>query len=130
MAHVTEMSLLFVLFMASSAFEADFNALVQEQINEPQKRVAAVQTCEPSCPLGWVTFNRRCFSYVSRTLDWTSAEAYCLNQGANLASVHSESEYQTVKALIRAYDPKQNPTWLGLNNCQKSAVISTHTKVQ
>uniref|UniRef100_A0AAR2M288 C-type lectin domain-containing protein n=1 Tax=Pygocentrus nattereri TaxID=42514 RepID=A0AAR2M288_PYGNA len=73
----------------------------------------------PSCPLGWVKFDRRCFSYVSQTLDWASAEAYCLNQGANLASIHSENEYQTVKALIRAYDPKQNPTWLGLNNCQK-----------
>ncbi|XP_037391104.1 lactose-binding lectin l-2-like [Pygocentrus nattereri] len=127
MVRVTEMSLLFVLFTASSALgvaikpvsEADFNALVQEQINEPQKRVAAVQACEPSCPLGWVKFDRRCFSYVSQTLDWASAEAYCLNQGANLASIHSENEYQTVKALIRAYDPKQNPTWLGLNNCQK-----------
>uniref|UniRef100_A0AAR2IIC7 C-type lectin domain-containing protein n=1 Tax=Pygocentrus nattereri TaxID=42514 RepID=A0AAR2IIC7_PYGNA len=100
------MSLLFVLFTASSALGRSFISI----------NITVALTL---CPLGWVKFDRRCFSYVSQTLDWASAEAYCLNQGANLASIHSENEYQTVKALIRAYDPKQNPTWLGLNNCQK-----------
>uniref|UniRef100_A0A3B4C1K7 C-type lectin domain-containing protein n=1 Tax=Pygocentrus nattereri TaxID=42514 RepID=A0A3B4C1K7_PYGNA len=104
------MSLLFVLLTASSAL-GHCSTDTADGINP--------QLLCPSCPLGWVKFDRRCFSYVSQTLDWASAEAYCLNQGANLASIHSENEYQTVKALIRAYDPKQNPTWLGLNNCQK-----------
>ncbi|XP_036452876.1 galactose-specific lectin nattectin-like isoform X2 [Colossoma macropomum] len=118
MVGVTEMSLLFVLFMATSASGLVIKP-VSEQISEPQKRVDAVQPCVPSCPFGWVKFDGRCFNYVSWSVDWASAEAHCLNQGANLVSIHNENEYQTVKALIRAYDPKENPTWLGLNNCQK-----------
>uniref|UniRef100_A0A3B1KJI9 C-type lectin domain-containing protein n=1 Tax=Astyanax mexicanus TaxID=7994 RepID=A0A3B1KJI9_ASTMX len=52
-------------------------------------------------------------------MDWAGAEAHCINLGGNLVSVHSENEYQMVKALIRTYDPKEKSTWIGLSNCQK-----------
>ncbi|KAL6491084.1 hypothetical protein MHYP_G00014310 [Metynnis hypsauchen] len=127
MAHVTEMSLLFVLFTASSAFGQtnepvsvadDFNAFIKEQLNEVQKPVG-IKRSDPRCPFGWVRYEGRCFVYFPQVLDWVSAEAKCLTQGAHLVSIHSEKEYKLVKALIRVYDPKENPTWLGLSDCQK-----------
>ncbi|KAL6491095.1 hypothetical protein MHYP_G00014400 [Metynnis hypsauchen] len=67
----------------------------------------------------WVRYQGHCFFYISQALDWASAEAHCLTLGAHLVSVHSESEYKMVKAFIRTHDNKENPTWLGLSNCQK-----------
>ncbi|XP_072543839.1 lactose-binding lectin l-2-like [Salminus brasiliensis] len=89
---------------------------VEEQIKCPAKTAA---TCEPNCPAGWVKFNGRCFSYVSKSVDWVTAEAECVKLGGNLVSIHSTSEYQLVKALIRANDPAENPTWTGLHDCPK-----------
>ncbi|XP_036453654.1 lactose-binding lectin l-2-like [Colossoma macropomum] len=121
MVRVTQMSLLFVLFLASSAFgeadkpgsEAEFNAFIKEQIKVVPKPT------DSRCPAGWVRHEQRCFIYFPQALDWASAEAQCLTRGANLVSIHNENEYQLVKALIRAYDPKEDPTWLGLNSCEK-----------
>ncbi|KAG9274626.1 lactose-binding lectin l-2-like isoform X1 [Astyanax mexicanus] len=123
-----EISLLAFLCVASSVSglvikpvsEADLHALVQEQIKSPVNRMNSEKdTCEPSCPYGWVKFNGRCFSYFGQAVDWVTAEAYCINLGGNLASIHSENEYQVVKALVRAYDPSEKETWIGLSNCQK-----------
>ncbi|KAL6491079.1 hypothetical protein MHYP_G00014240 [Metynnis hypsauchen] len=105
MVHVTRMSLLIVLFMVSSAFGGKFI--------HPKK------SSGPKCPASWVRYQGHCFFYISQALDWASAEARCLTLGAHLVSVHSESEYKMVKALIRTHDNKENPTWLGLSNCQK-----------
>ncbi|MCJ8731251.1 hypothetical protein PDJAM_G00197360, partial [Pangasius djambal] len=71
------------------------------------------------CPDGWVKFDRRCFKYEATSMDWASAEKYCLNLGANLISIHSEDEYQWFKSFVLAADPKNNPTWIGLYTCQK-----------
>ncbi|KAI4873463.1 hypothetical protein NFI96_029640, partial [Prochilodus magdalenae] len=93
-----------------------------EQLNEPLNNEAAEQPQEswgPSCPYGWTLINRRCFLYIRQSKDWASAESHCLSLGANLVSVHSEYEYQRVKALIRSHDSSENPTWLGLSNCEK-----------
>ncbi|KAK3567265.1 hypothetical protein QTP86_015758, partial [Hemibagrus guttatus] len=83
-------------------------------INNKKRR-----TCPGCCPFGWVNFNGRCFSYHSINTDWASAENHCLKLGSNLMSVHNNNEYLLAKALIRAYDPVEPPTWLGLSNCQK-----------
>ncbi|KAI4873462.1 hypothetical protein NFI96_029638, partial [Prochilodus magdalenae] len=93
-----------------------------EQLNEPLNNEAAEQPQEfwgQSCPYGWTLIDRRCFIYVSRHMDWASAESHCLSLGANLVSVHSEYEYQRVKALIRSHNSGENPTWLGLSSCEK-----------
>ncbi|KAI4873464.1 hypothetical protein NFI96_029637 [Prochilodus magdalenae] len=121
------MSLLCVLLMASSAFEADSSDLVPEQLNEPLNNEAAEQPQRflwLGCPYGWTMIDRRCFIYVSRYTDWASAERHCLSLGANLVSIHSEYEYQRVKALIRSHDYRENPTWLGLSDCGRSHCLS------
>ncbi|XP_037402313.1 lactose-binding lectin l-2-like [Pygocentrus nattereri] len=131
MVRVTEMSLLFVLFMASSASEVtevDFSAVIEETTQldlitfvkeQTDTKVTAAQPCLPACPFGWVKFDGRCFNYFSQAVDWATAEGLCLNEGANLVSIHNRNDHQLVKALIRAHDPSENPTWLGLSNCQK-----------
>ncbi|XP_046708379.1 lactose-binding lectin l-2-like [Silurus meridionalis] len=122
MARHTKVVLLLLLAFTVIAFadvekhlsEEYFDQLVQEAINRKERG-----ECLGCCPLGWVKFNTRCYSYHGVSMDWASAENQCLKLGANLLSVHSENDYQLAKALIRAYDPVQNPTWLGLSNCQK-----------
>ncbi|XP_049338801.1 lactose-binding lectin l-2-like [Astyanax mexicanus] len=115
-----------VLFMASSALgveikplsDSSLNQLVHEQIKNPET-ASEKNSCTPNCPYGWVKFDGRCFAYFGSEMDWAGAEAHCINLGGNLVSVHSENEYQMVKALIRTYDPKEKSSWIGLSNCQK-----------
>ncbi|KAG9356093.1 hypothetical protein JZ751_000937 [Albula glossodonta] len=75
--------------------------------------------CQGGCPAGWMNFNDRCFRYVGRKEEWADAEAHCLTLGGNLASVHSEDEFQFLRSLYRAHDPRENPFWIGLTDCQK-----------
>ncbi|KAI5622208.1 ladderlectin, partial [Silurus asotus] len=44
---------------------------------------------------------------------------HCLNLGANLVSIQSEAEYKHVKSVIRAQDPSESETWIGLSCCEK-----------
>ncbi|KAI4881621.1 hypothetical protein NFI96_023263, partial [Prochilodus magdalenae] len=93
-----------------------------EQLNEPLNNEAAEQPQESwraNCPYGWTLMNRRCFIYIRQSKDWASAESHCLSLGANLVSIHSNYEHQWVKALIRSHDYSENPTWLGLSDCEK-----------
>uniref|UniRef100_A0A8C7G5I1 C-type lectin domain-containing protein n=1 Tax=Oncorhynchus kisutch TaxID=8019 RepID=A0A8C7G5I1_ONCKI len=69
-----------------------------------------------SCPMGWYDFNGRCYKYVATPLNWP--ESYCLTQGANLVSVHSEAEHQFIKILIQRFDPAERGTWMGLSDIQ------------
>uniref|UniRef100_A0A4W5PZ44 C-type lectin domain-containing protein n=1 Tax=Hucho hucho TaxID=62062 RepID=A0A4W5PZ44_9TELE len=46
-----------------------------------------------SCPMGWCDFNGRYYEY-----------SYCVSEGANLASVHSD------------FDPAERPIWIGLSD--------------
>ncbi|XP_053537534.1 lactose-binding lectin l-2 [Ictalurus punctatus] len=121
MAHQTEVMLLLILATAATVFAdvvnpetaADFDQIVKES---KERRVDS--KCSTCCPNGWVTYERRCFLYQART-DWASAEKRCLDLGAHLVSIQNEREYQLVKSVIRAHDPWENPTWIGLNACQK-----------
>uniref|UniRef100_A0A668SHS3 C-type lectin domain-containing protein n=1 Tax=Oreochromis aureus TaxID=47969 RepID=A0A668SHS3_OREAU len=55
------------------------------------------------CPPGWTRISDRCFYYVPTVMSWARAERNCLSMGANLASVHSLSEYQTIQSLTAHY---------------------------
>ncbi|XP_034159660.2 lactose-binding lectin l-2-like isoform X2 [Pangasianodon hypophthalmus] len=64
-----------------------------------------------------------CFTSSKKRLliryKWNFGEKHCLKLDAHLISIHSENEYQLVKALIRAHDAQEKPTWIGLTGCQK-----------
>ncbi|XP_039463469.1 ladderlectin-like [Oreochromis aureus] len=63
------------------------------------------------CPPGWTRISDRCFYYVPTVMSWARAERNCLSMGANLASVHSLSEYQTIQSLTAHYGYPR--TWIG-----------------
>ncbi|XP_055774435.1 galactose-specific lectin nattectin-like [Salvelinus fontinalis] len=71
------------------------------------------------CPLGWLSYNNRCFRYVASQLDWADAESYCVSLGANLASVNTMGEFSFVKNLIKIFDPTEHYTWIGLSDLHK-----------
>ncbi|KAG7455091.1 hypothetical protein MATL_G00252700 [Megalops atlanticus] len=75
--------------------------------------------CQCTCPDGWANFQDRCFQYIATKKTWTDAEAHCVSLGANLVSLHSKEEHQFLKKLIRSHDLNENPTWIGLSDCQK-----------
>ncbi|KAF5892327.1 lactose-binding lectin l-2-like, partial [Clarias magur] len=92
----------------------DFDKIVEEA--EERQVNSKCSTC---CPTGWVKYERHCYLYQANRMDWASAEKHCLNLGGHLTSIHSENEYQMIKVVIRAHDRQENPTWIGLNGCQK-----------
>uniref|UniRef100_A0A3B3Y9F3 C-type lectin domain-containing protein n=1 Tax=Poecilia mexicana TaxID=48701 RepID=A0A3B3Y9F3_9TELE len=68
------------------------------------------------CPPFWFGFNGRCYKYVSTLMTWADAEQHCVNQGANLVSIHSLAEENFVKLLIRNFDHADGTTWIGLSD--------------
>ncbi|KAK3545951.1 hypothetical protein QTP70_016951 [Hemibagrus guttatus] len=100
-----------LLILATTTLATNFDELVKES--------QVYSRGYTSCPFGWVEYGGRCFTYQAHKLNWASAEKHCLNYDGHLVSIHSEDEYQLVKALIRAHDHNENPTWIGLSGCQK-----------
>ncbi|XP_032437382.1 lactose-binding lectin l-2-like [Xiphophorus hellerii] len=72
------------------------------------------------CPPFWYSFNGRCYKYVATLMTWADAEQHCVNQGANLVSIHSLAEENFVKMLIRNFDPAQGANWIGLSDIHKN----------
>uniref|UniRef100_A0A3B3R0X4 C-type lectin domain-containing protein n=1 Tax=Paramormyrops kingsleyae TaxID=1676925 RepID=A0A3B3R0X4_9TELE len=75
--------------------------------------------CKATCPPGWINFKNRCFKYIAVGKTWIDSELNCLSSGGNLASIHSEEEFQFIKALIKSRDSAENPTWIGLTDSSK-----------
>ncbi|XP_038871358.1 galactose-specific lectin nattectin-like [Salvelinus namaycush] len=69
--------------------------------------------------MGWYSFSGHCYKYVASQLDWADTESYCVAQGANLASVHSENEHKFIQKLVKSQDPAERYTWIGLYDTDK-----------
>ncbi|XP_027132809.1 galactose-specific lectin nattectin-like, partial [Larimichthys crocea] len=67
------------------------------------------------CPEYWSYFSGTCFIFHESLKTWIEAEAYCLFEEANLASIHSDGENNFVQALTQTWTdfPK---TWIGGHN--------------
>ncbi|KAL6466277.1 hypothetical protein MHYP_G00264100 [Metynnis hypsauchen] len=62
---------------------------------------------------GWTQFGQREFMYFGVGKTWEEAETTCVQYGANLASVHSESEDAFIKRLISSQAGYDRNSWLG-----------------
>ncbi|XP_044191070.1 lactose-binding lectin l-2-like [Thunnus albacares] len=71
------------------------------------------------CPMSWYSFNGRCYKYIATRMTWADAEFHCVSESANLVSIHSLSENNFVKSLIKNFDPAVGPTWIGLSDIHK-----------
>ncbi|XP_047194817.1 ladderlectin isoform X2 [Hippoglossus stenolepis] len=75
-----------------------------------------------ACPNGWTYISRRCYYYISAKLNWAEAEKKCLTMNANLASVHSSSEYSSIQAVIKKASKASGRTWIGGTDCQMEGI--------
>nr|XP_024654053.1 galactose-specific lectin nattectin-like [Maylandia zebra] len=78
-----------------------------------------VQLLHGNCPMFWYNFNGRCYKYVAAHMSWADAELYCVSQGANLVSIHSQEEENFVRTLIKNFDHTEGITWIGLSDLHK-----------
>jgi hypothetical protein len=62
-----------------------------------------------TCPLGWTPAFGRCFKGVCDMQNWTSAQADCVNHGANLATVDTPD----VGSFLRSLVVGTGPVWIG-----------------
>ncbi|XP_061597876.1 galactose-specific lectin nattectin-like [Cololabis saira] len=81
-----------------------------------------VELLRGGCPMFWFSFNGRCYKYVATPMTWADAEFHCLEQGANLVSIHSLEENNFVKMLIGNFDHAERWTWIGLTDIQKEGL--------
>jgi len=49
---------------------------------------------------GWFKFSQSKFKIFYNKLSWDAAEAHCQSIGANLASIHSETEERFIKETL------------------------------
>uniref|UniRef100_A0A4Q8K218 U36-Liphistoxin-Lth1b_1 n=2 Tax=Liphistius TaxID=62150 RepID=A0A4Q8K218_9ARAC len=75
----------------------------------------SVQNCEHGS--NWISFENSCYQLISDSKDWTSAQSFCRNIGANLASVHSDRETDFILRSINSDSNirRYNTVWIGLH---------------
>jgi len=91
-------------------------------------------TTSVQCESGWTNFNGSCFKFISSGQYWTTADAYCLQYGAKLASIHSRSENDFLNTLAGSNDywiggyPKDNSwVWSDLSEFDYSEYYDVST---
>ncbi|XP_035850138.1 neurocan core protein [Sander lucioperca] len=82
--------------------------------------VTRVQCDENSCPEDWSRLGNRCFAFIDSPKTWSEAEDYCLFEGGNLASVHSNEENNFIQILTKEDTHEFPLTWIGGNDCIQS----------
>uniref|UniRef100_A0A8C6LR86 C-type lectin domain-containing protein n=1 Tax=Nothobranchius furzeri TaxID=105023 RepID=A0A8C6LR86_NOTFU len=68
------------------------------------------------CPPGWTWYEGRCYLFVDSAKDWADAEKYCNLFGGNLASYHSEDDYNFIRHLIYRAAHSDRQSWVGGND--------------
>ncbi|WKY08527.1 hypothetical protein Q1695_007784 [Nippostrongylus brasiliensis] len=84
----------------------------------PTAAVCTPKKCTPHCDSEWTYFSQTnsCFKLFFNE-KWDDAEAFCVEQGGHLASIHSEQENTFVANLARTNKKLTDPndlTWIGL----------------
>ena len=80
-------------------FSFIFTALVHGNA----RGTAEASGIQENCPAGWVEFQNNCYLLTDTNLDelsWHDANAKCLSDGAQLASINSEEEKQFIEDTV------------------------------
>ncbi|XP_042347054.1 galactose-specific lectin nattectin-like [Plectropomus leopardus] len=74
-------------------------------------------TCDPDCcevcPDGWAAFDKKCYQFHMDHKTWGEAEHFCTTIGGNLPSIHSDFEYQVLRAGILRASGAHTNIWVG-----------------
>ncbi|XP_014877069.1 ladderlectin-like [Poecilia latipinna] len=106
------MKLLSVFLLLFSITEKCSLAHGDEKANLLQRSV--------ECPSGWTAINDRCFRYAGKTKTFPPAEEHSLTLEANLASVHSKSDYEQIQKLVLKATGLNTAAWIGGSNTLQS----------
>uniref|UniRef100_A0A4W6BSN0 C-type lectin domain-containing protein n=1 Tax=Lates calcarifer TaxID=8187 RepID=A0A4W6BSN0_LATCA len=101
---------------ASLALSKGNNNSTNQCFSSGEHRVVKRST---SCPCGWTEYYDRCFFYVSKAMSWADAQKNCETMNSNLASVHSDEEYQLIQKVVLVASHGSGPTWIGGSDAQK-----------
>ncbi|XP_061763219.1 type-2 ice-structuring protein-like [Nerophis ophidion] len=69
-----------------------------------------------SCPGNWTASGNRCFRLLPNHMTWSTAHKQCQHMGANLASVHDQSDVDLIQRLAGTL----TSVWLGGSSCQQT----------
>lgn len=68
-------------------------------------------SCVSMCPDMWTHRDGYCYRYYGTPfLNWINAEQHCKTEGAHLASIHSQAEYDFILSLWRS-SRNEHHTW-------------------
>ncbi|XP_023152927.1 galactose-specific lectin nattectin [Amphiprion ocellaris] len=65
------------------------------------------------CPDGWTYYDEQCYKYIDSEKTWIEAEFYCLFEGGNLASIHSDEQNYFIKGLTKGDGHDFPQAWIG-----------------
>jgi hypothetical protein len=85
-----------------------------------QELTTSVQTKEGGCYFSWIQFNNYCYKLYDTAGTWYTANKTCVDDGANLASVHNVEENQFLFNFKRYL-------WIGTNKISGSITNSDGT---
>ncbi|XP_031152211.1 ladderlectin-like isoform X2 [Sander lucioperca] len=74
-------------------------------------------TGENNCPFDWQGYDLRCFIFIDIPMAWIDAENYCIQYGANLASIHNQGEYDFIQESLMT----DGQAWIGGNNAVRTS---------
>lgn len=69
---------------------------------------------------GFKPFNSDCFLFVDQPMSWSSANAYCRQKGAYLATISDVFEQSFLYLLIHT----RKAAWIGLNDLQVNTLYA------
>ncbi|XP_026188593.1 galactose-specific lectin nattectin-like isoform X2 [Mastacembelus armatus] len=80
------------------------------------------EVCCVKCPPGWTQFGDNCYIFYFNAKDWADAEVSCISVGGNLASIHTQDQYNFVTEMISRSTGSAARTWIGGHDAVKEGV--------
>ena len=71
------------------------------------------------CPVNFAYINGNCYQITEMVYTWIDAVSACQDQGAYLATLHSQAEVRWVYEYFRTEGKTSNSIWIGLNDIAK-----------
>ena len=90
---------------------ADVTPLCKTSTTTWSKNTKRVQPNFTSCPIGWYNYNGHCYFIGNFTMTQYAAKAYCNIQGAFLAKITSQVEFDSVVSIILL---KNSTVWVNI----------------
>ncbi|XP_072321542.1 secretory phospholipase A2 receptor [Eucyclogobius newberryi] len=75
------------------------------------------------CDNGWLAHNGHCYRVTAEAENWHQSRQSCVDQGANLTSLHSLSEVEFLVNVLHNFTGSSSEVWLGLWKQESSPAV-------